>query len=189
HLRCDDRRDRPRHEHHGAHQPASLEARVDDQRDDQPERELECDGDQRELDRLPHRVPEERVVPEVAVILEADPLRRREPEKLRLREALVDGFPERVHRDERDDRQRRREEQPGEARLTTLELRPASAGGLADRSGDRGHRRSRERMTGAILSRFGSACLHYLISWLSLFAAVGSTLDALAPLRIWLMLW
>ena len=189
HLRRDDGRDRPRNEHHGAHDAAALEARVDDEGDDQPERELEADRDQRELDRRPDRVAEDRVVPELAVVLEADPLRRLEREELLVGEALVDGLAERVDRDERDDRERGHEQQPGEARLPALELRrPAAAAWAGCGSGDGGHRRRRGRMADAILPRFGSGS-RYLTSRSSLDWIDGSTLLAGVPLRIWLIPW
>jgi hypothetical protein len=132
HLRGDDGRDRPRNEHHRAHRAAALEVRVDDERDDQAEHELERDRDQGELDRDPDRVAEDRVVPEVAIVLKPDPLRRLEPgEEFLVREALVDGLAERVQRDEPDRGERRQEQQ-------ALELRPATtAAGCG--SGYRGH--------------------------------------------------
>src|SRR5262249_55740200 len=177
-------------ESQGEDQPSALEARVDDERDDQAERELERDRDERELDRHPDRVAEERVVPEVAVVLQADPFRRRERQELLVGEALVDRLPQRVHRHERHDDERGRQEEPGEPRLPSLELRPAAtARRFADGCRDGRHGRSGERMTGVILSRSRSGCLDYLMSCSSLFFSVGRTLAALAPLRIWLMLW
>jgi len=72
HLRGDDRRDRPRHEHHRAHNAAPFEARVHDERDDQAEHELKGDRDRRELDRQDDGVAEDRVVPKRAVVVDAD---------------------------------------------------------------------------------------------------------------------
>jgi hypothetical protein len=107
HLRRDDGRDRPGHEHHGAHQAAALEARVDDERDDQSQDELERDRDRRELQGLEDRVLEERVVNQPVVVVKPDPLRRRDAlEELLVGEALVDGLAERVDRDEADCRER-----------------------------------------------------------------------------------
>ena len=60
---------------------------------------------------------------EVAVVLQADPLRRLEREELLVGEALVDRLAERVDRDERDHRERGQEQQPREPRLPALELR------------------------------------------------------------------
>ncbi len=56
--------------------PAPLEARVDDERDDQPEHELEGDRDDGELDRDDDGVAEDRVFEQVAVVLEPDELDR-----------------------------------------------------------------------------------------------------------------
>jgi len=66
-------------------------------------------------------------VPERPVVVEADPLRRLEREKLLVREALEDRLAERVQGNEGDDRERRQEQQPCEARLPPLELRPPAA--------------------------------------------------------------
>src|SRR5262249_31137714 len=99
-------------------------------------------------------------------------------------------LPERVHRHERHDDERRRQEEPGEPRLPSLELRPAAtARRFADGCRDGRHGRSGGGVAGVILSPFRAGCLGYLMSCSSLFFAVGRTLAALAPLRIWLMLW
>jgi len=128
HLRRDDRRDRPGHEHHCAHRAAALKTRVDDEGDDHPEHELERDRDQSELDRLPDGGTKNRVVPERAVVLEPDPLRRLDPlQELLVREAVVDRLAERIDRDERDDRERRNQQHPADAGLPALELAPTTA--------------------------------------------------------------
>ena len=73
HLRRDHGRYRPRHEHDRAHHAAPLEARVDDERDDHPEHELDGDRDHGELHRHDDRVPEDGVVDEVAVVVAGRP--------------------------------------------------------------------------------------------------------------------
>ena len=189
HLCGDDGRDRPRNEHDRAHDAPPFEARVDDQGDGQPERELEADGDQRELDGLPDGAPEDGVVPELAVVLQSDPARRLELEELLVGEALVDGLAERVDRDERDHRERRHQQQPGEARLPALELRrpAAAAAGRGFGRGDGGHRR--ERGGRQTPSSPGSVVLAYLTIRSSCAWIVGSTSFAGLPLRIWLIPW
>src|SRR5262249_30501553 len=120
----------------------TLEVRVDDERDDQAEEELERDGDHRELDRQDDRVPEDRVVNERVVVREADPLRRCETgQELLVREALVDGLAERIDRDEDDDGEGRQEQEPGEARLSALELGAPSTSAMRNRGwrSDRAH--------------------------------------------------
>ncbi len=138
HLRRDDGRNRPRDEHHRAHDAAALEARVDDEGDREPEHELERDRDDRELERRPDGIPEDRVVPEVLVVLEPDPAHRVEREELLVGEALEDGLAERVEGDDGDDREGGDEQRPGEPGLPALELRrlaPASGSGYWGRDG------------------------------------------------------
>ena len=68
-------------------------------------------------------------MPEVAVVLEADPLRRLDAgEELLVREALVDGLAERIDRDERDDRERRAASSSQASRVCRrCSARPAAA--------------------------------------------------------------
>ena len=114
HLCGDHGRDRPWHEHYGSHGASSTETRVNDERDDQPQHELERDRDQRELDRDDDRMAEVGVVPDPArtkVVVEPDPLRRRNPgEELLVSEALVDRLAERIDRDKCDRRERRQKQ-------------------------------------------------------------------------------
>src|SRR4029079_12975503 len=77
----------------------------------------------RELQRRPDGIAEDRVVPEVLVVLEPDPARRVEREELLVGEALEDRLAELVERDGRTALERRHEQHPGEPGLPALELR------------------------------------------------------------------
>ena len=199
HLGGDDGGDRPRDEHDGAHHAAALEVGVHDERDDQAEDELEADGDEGELHGRHDRVAEDRVVDQDPVVLEPDPLGRLDREELLVGEALEDRQPERVQRDQRDDHERGREHDPGEAGLLALEppgpaaprLAPACSRdvvvdpGLAIRGWQSVPREDGDRPS----SRGLFSESNYFSRAFSWAAIPGSTCEAGVPFSIWLTPW
>src|ERR671936_1509381 len=189
HLSGDDGRNRPGNEHHRPHRSTPAEVRVDDEGNDHAEHELEADRDEGELDRRPDRGSEDAVVPELSVVVKADPLRRLDPgQELLVREAVVDRLAQWIDRHKADDRERRQEHQPAETGLAPLQASPAASTRDGGWCGDGAHSESRGRMTDAILPRLALAW-PYLVRLFSFEAMLGSTLLAGVPLRIWLTPW
>ena len=87
---------------------------VQQQRQPEPQRELQDRREHRVDDRVGDREPEHRVVPQVLIVLEAD--EDSGPADLRIGEAEPDAEPERIGQEDEQDRRRRQQEQDAEHR-------------------------------------------------------------------------
>ncbi len=126
HLRRDDGRNGPGNQNGGAHEAANRKLGVEHERHDQAEHRLDRAGDDREVDRIPDRLPPGRIGQEpdplavtlavveiVEVVLEADPLAATGHRQPRVGETQPDGPQQRPGSDREQHRDHRRQEYPG----------------------------------------------------------------------------
>ena len=113
---CDDRHEQERCDQERADQPLPEELPVEQQREQRPEHERQHDRENGHLHARPHRLPEERVAEDRAVVVDPDELRRLRDQRLRLvfevREAVVDADEERQLREQDREHERRQQRSP-----------------------------------------------------------------------------
>ena len=146
-----DRRQHGRHDerdqHDGAQHRLERQVLVEQEREIEPDREFDDARDDRVEQRVEHREPEHRVVPQPFVVLEADELAA--AADAGVGERHPDAEAERIG-EEQDQERRRRQHEP-DAEPVAVDLQPLPRGGLAqDGLGlvecDVGHCRTRRHL-------------------------------------------
>ena len=130
-----DRRQHRRHDerdqHHGADDRLERQPLVEQQREIKPDREFDGAGDDRVEQRVEHREPERRVVPQPFVVFEPDEYAG--AADARVGERQPDAEAERIG--QKQDQERRRRQHEPERQPVAVGLQPLPRGGLAERRG------------------------------------------------------
>ena len=120
------RRHHPGQQHDGAEEGLERQVLVEEQRQPEAEREFQDRGDDRVEQRVEDRQPEDGVVPEILVVLEAD--EDAGPADARVGEAEPDAEAERIGEEDEQQRRRRQHEQKAEE-AAAFRRRLTAAGG------------------------------------------------------------